>query len=913
MKAMNPTPRLSTNSRHLSLTIAGVLMVVIGLIFNQSAQADIITNIYTSSGAWVCPEGVTNVQVEVWGGGGGGGSAFRNASGSVYGSGGGGGAYARLNSYTVAYPNSYSYVVGAGGAASGGAGGATYFIDASTLHANGGSGGTNAVSGASDVSRPGGGPGGAAGSTGDAKYAGGDGGTPTSGTVYAAQGGGSGGSGSAGNNGSFNVAGETPAVTDGGPGGASNPTASTSGPGQTPSVGPGGGGGGARASVNVTHPGGAGRSGQIRFIYTGTVVAETNTTTTVTTSAGPSALGQSVTFTATITPSLGSDVPTGTVQFKTNGVALGSPVTVTAETSPNGTASISTSELPVTGSPHTITADYVGTGTFKNSSGTLAGGQTVVVVTQFDWSNVGSGNWNTIGNWTPAGPPINAVARVDNGGTANVTANALYPITNLRVGYGTGGTTGTLNIGANLTATAASEIGRSGNGTLNVTGGNLQLPGATTVTLRLGVLAAGTGTATQSGGTVAVAGTISIGVQGNGSYSLTNGSLLASNNFTVGASAGGIGTLSQSGGNIVVGSGAASGQVFIGQLGTGVFNLSGGTFKSTTLSIGDGTGSSGTVNQTGGTIDLLTGPAGAGSILVGLAGTGTYSISNATLNAAGMNVTNGTVNIRSGSTLSLMGGFNLGAPATVNFTFGAAGVSSIAADGAGVVETATAIKVDGNSYTGGVGNFTLIDAASFSGTPTVTLTNFSLGATYVWNTNTGNFAVHVGNQLPVAQNFAVNVPVGGAVTLEVVGKYASDADGDDLTITSTAGAGNGTVSIVGNTNLVYTSTNDVAGDSFTYTVSDGKGGTDTKTVTVSTYSPQGFNKLSGPTLVSPGLYQLDYLGVPGQKYALDESPDLVSPYTWVPVVTNTAGAAGGISYTVPLSYPSGSFRTRHVP
>ena len=229
------------------------------------------------------------------------------------------------------------------------------------------------------------------------------------------------------------------------------------------------------------------------------------------------------------------------------------------------------------------------------------------------------------------------------------------------------------------------------------------------------------------------------------------------------------------------------------------------------------------------------------------------------------------------------------------------------------MDPATTIKADGSNYAGGAGNFTLIDSAAFTETPVITLTNFALGATYVWNTNNGNFTVHVGNQAPVAQNFAVNVPVGGSVTLEAVGKYASDADGDPLTILATAGAANGTVSIVDNTNLVYTSTNDAAGDSFTYTVSDGKGGTDTKTVTVSTYSPQGFNKLFGPTLVSPGLYQLDYLGVPGQKYALDESPDLVSPYTWTPVVTNTAGEAGAINYTVPLSYPSGSFRTRHVP
>jgi len=728
-----------------------------------SSRADVITNTYIASGTWTCPAGVTSVQVEVWGGGGGGGSAFRNASGSVYGSGGGGGAYARLNAFLVTPGSNYTYTVGLGGTAgttNGGAstagnGGATFLIDAATLNGNGGSGGTNAISGAAEVSRPGGGLGGAAGITGDVQYAGGNGGTPTSGTVYAAQGGGSGGSSSAGNNGSFNVAGETAAVADGGPGGASNPTASTSGPGQTPSASPGGGGGGARASVNVMHPGGAGAVGQIRFIYTGEVVATgTNTTTTVATSGSPAASGQPVTFTATIVPALGGVVPTGTVQFKTNGVVLGAPVSVTTGVSPNGTASISTSDLPVTGSPHTVTAEYVATGNFNNSTGTLAGGQTIVAATQFAWNNLGSGDWNTVTNWTPAGVPANAVALVDNGGTANVTANALYPITNLRVGYGTGGTTGTLNIGANLTATAASEIGRSGNGTLNITNGLLEFTGPTTTTFRLGVLAAGIGTATQSGGTVASAGTVFIGVQGNASYTLSSGSVLASNNFTVASGAGSVAALTQSGGTISVGSAVpGSGQTFIGQGGTATFDLSGGTLKSTSFSIGQNTGASGTVNQTGGTIDLLTGSAGAGSMTIGSLGTGVYSISNGTLQAVNLtvmvssNLTGiGTLNIAGSSTVNCTGSLNLGSNGVINVAFRTNGVSQMSFTGTGtnLFDTGGQINVDDSAYTGRPGSFTLIDAVSFEGTPTIALSNFALGATHVWDTNSGNFTVTVG-------------------------------------------------------------------------------------------------------------------------------------------------------------------------
>ena len=99
------------------------------------------------------------------------------------------------------------------------------------------------------------------------------------------------------------------------------------------------------------------------------------TTTIVDSSFNPSYLGKSVTFTATMAPALGSAVPAGTVQFRTNGTAMGAPVAVSAGFSPNGMASISTRDLPV--GTITVTADYSATGLFFNSSGQLPGGQVV--------------------------------------------------------------------------------------------------------------------------------------------------------------------------------------------------------------------------------------------------------------------------------------------------------------------------------------------------------------------------------------------------------------------------------------------------------------------------------------------------------------------------------------------------------
>ena len=102
-----------------------------------------------------------------------------------------------------------------------------------------------------------------------------------------------------------------------------------------------------------------------------------STTTTVATCASPCLYGNTIIFTATITPSSGTTTPTGTVQFFVDGTPLGSPTAITPGTSTNGVASITTNSIPASGSPHTVTAAYTGTGIFNSSTGTLPGGQAV--------------------------------------------------------------------------------------------------------------------------------------------------------------------------------------------------------------------------------------------------------------------------------------------------------------------------------------------------------------------------------------------------------------------------------------------------------------------------------------------------------------------------------------------------------
>ena len=114
-------------------------------------------------------------------------------------------------------------------------------------------------------------------------------------------------------------------------------------------------------------------------------ITQATTTAAVSSSVNPSNLGQSVTFTATIT-GFGGGAATGSVQFKDGASNIGSPVTVAS-----GQAQYSTSAL--TAGSHSITAVYTGD---SNLIGSTSGALTQTVnaslsVTSVVPSSVGRG------------------------------------------------------------------------------------------------------------------------------------------------------------------------------------------------------------------------------------------------------------------------------------------------------------------------------------------------------------------------------------------------------------------------------------------------------------------------------------------------------------------------------------------
>jgi hypothetical protein len=214
-------------------------------------------------------------------------------------------------------------------------------------------------------------------------------------------------------------------------------------------------------SITTTYGGDSNFNGSNGGPLTQTV-NKNSTTTSILSSANPSTFGQSVTFTAVLSPVTGTGgalVPSGTVTFVADGNSIG-----TGTLGSNGQATFNTSALTV--GTHTITTTYAGDGNFNGSNGTL----NQQVINQIG----GTATTTTLlssQNPSSAGQPVTFTATVTgNGGTP--TGTVTFSVDG---GAGTpvalsGGqaafTTSTLSIGThNITATYGGDTNFSGSAT----------------------------------------------------------------------------------------------------------------------------------------------------------------------------------------------------------------------------------------------------------------------------------------------------------------------------------------------------------------------------------------------------------------------------------------------------------------
>jgi len=238
------------------------------------------------------------------------------------------------------------------------------------------------------------------------------------------------------------------------------------------------------------------------------------------------------------------------------------------------------------------------------------------------------------------------------------------------------------------------------------------------------------------------------------------------------------------------------------------------------------------------------------------------------------------------------------------------GLTAAAATGSVVFYTTNGI-ISTNVLSGGsASSLTIVSLPR--GTNLITA-SYSGDGNYLGSTNT--LSQVVTNHPPVATNIVMGALAGVSASLKIIaGKNApTDADGDRLwvsTVQTPSGQG-GSVATDG-TNVVYTVGSAFAGlDTFTYTVSDGFGGSANALVTVNVIT-NGPNQNQIGGRLAGGQAVLNFLGIPDSAYALEQTHALF-PANWKPLWTNISDGAGLLAFT---NNPSGSndfYRAKFVP
>ena len=471
-------------------------------------------------------------------------------------------------------------------------------------------------------------------------------------------------------------------------------------------------------------------------------------------------------------------------------------------------------------------------------------------------------------------------------GSAGAFGNATSAITLGNAATTSGNTSPSLLIGGAFTVgrpvTVANQA-TTGNYTIGgSTDNNAIFSGAITLNQPL--------TVSQAANAGANALTISGGITGAGSgtKSLT---FAGPGNMTVATTAI---TDGAGGGNVAVNVTGGKLTLSVADTYTGATSVSNGTLLvNGSIASGAVTVTNATLGGTG-TIGGATTFQTNGILSAGVSGIGTLTFANSlTLNAASTNA----------FVVTRTGGASNGVVVTGALTINSSVIS---------IKSGTALHHSTNTlfnYSGGS------DSGTFN--PSVVFDVAPPGGAAIVDTGT-LIQLVVSNIPPVAGGSFTNyVTLGQPSTVQIVGgKYApTDGDGDALSITITGAPANGSAGTDG-TNITYTASSGTT-DSLTYTVSDSYGGSATQTIYYVINTPAVNNppNVVNQTVVGGTEEVMEFLGIPGFKYALDETHYLTPPTTWTPVVTNTAASDGTLHFTNTVSGVGVGdyYRTRYVP
>ena len=163
---------------------------------------------------------------------------------------------------------------------------------------------------------------------------------------------------------------------------------------------------------------------------------------------------------------------------------------------------------------------------------------------------------------------------------------------------------------------------------------------------------------------------------------------------------------------------------------------------------------------------------------------------------------------------------------------------------------------------------------------------------YLGSTNSLNQIVT--NHPPVAAPVSLSRTAGLSLkfALSNLATNWSDADGDTITLASINLTTTNGVSLTTNSTLIFYNSNSSVNDQFTYTITDGQGGTNTGVVNI-VVNPF-VARFSSTVTFTSNTANVMSSGIPGYTYITQRSTDLT---TWVNVSTNTAAGNGSISAT----------------
>jgi Pro-kumamolisin, activation domain/Domain of unknown function (DUF5011)/Cadherin-like domain/Immunoglobulin domain len=179
---------------------------------------------------------------------------------------------------------------------------------------------------------------------------------------------------------------------------------------------------------------------------------------------------------------------------------------------------------------------------------------------------------------------------------------------------------------------------------------------------------------------------------------------------------------------------------------------------------------------------------------------------------------------------------------------------------------------------------------------------------------TNSFAQIVTNHPPAAAAAFYTRTAGFPLQIAVADLAAnwSDVDGDAVSLAGVGVSTNGVTVTNDAGTLVYFNSNNVA-DQFTYTISDGWGGTNFQTVNITVvYATPNITSVAAN---SDGSFTLNLAGAPGYTYILETTTDLFSPAGWQPIATNMLDISGVWQFNdaQAASFPQRFYRLKLVP